>query len=84
MIDELADVWEAQLAASRDELGEELSIEERLVSAPLKCVKSEERAGVEALFLTFGCFPEDAVVPTVVLDVLAPLIYAQAGEASKA
>ena len=69
-------------AVSTDEL-EEATIEERLVSASLKCVKPDERAGVEALFLTLGCFPEDAVVPAVVLDVLAPLIYARAGEASK-
>jgi hypothetical protein len=47
----------------RVELSEELSIEERIVNASLRCVHQSQRAGVEALFHVFGVFAEDTLVP---------------------
>ena len=80
MIRELEGVWEVELVAIlKEELSSELSVEERIVNASLRCVDKSQRAGVEALFLVFGCFAEDEVVPVAVLDVIAPLVCERAG-----
>ena len=85
MVRELEDVWETELVPMlKEELSEELSVEARIVNASLRCVKPSERAGVEALFLVFGCFAEDEVVPAAALDVLAPLVCELAGLEAKA
>ena len=59
-------------------ISEELSTEERIVNASLRCLESSQRAGVEALFMVFGTFAEDAVVPAAVLDALVPIICTRA------
>ena len=71
----MADSWQEELVPLlKEELSDGLSIEARIVNASLRCVESELRAGVEALFLVFGCFAEDSLVPPSVLDALAPLM----------
>jgi hypothetical protein len=75
MIREMEDVWETELVPLLKEgLSGELSVEQRIVKASLKCVDDSQRAGVEALFTVFGCFAEDEVVPAVAIDLLAPAI----------
>ena len=64
MIRELRDLWETQLVPLlKEELSEEMSTEQRIVNASLRCIEETQRAGVEALFVCFGCFAEDEVVP---------------------
>ena len=71
---ELADSWQVELVSLlRDEL-EEVSVEERVVAASLKVVSAEVSAGVEGLFALLGLFAEDATIPAVAVDVIAPLI----------
>jgi len=83
MIRELADVWETELVPLlKEELSEELSTEQRIVNASLRCVEQSQRAGVEALFMCFGCFAEDEVVPATALDLLSPLVCKHAAIAS--
>ena len=60
------------------ELSEEMSVEQRIVNASLRCVEPNQRAGVEALFCVFGCFAEDEVVPAAALELLAPIICERA------
>ena len=80
MITELDELWESELVPMlKADLAEELSVEQRIVNASLKCVEQSQRAGVEALFLVFGVFAEDAMVPPAVLDLLAPLVCEIAG-----
>jgi len=75
MIRELEEVWEVELVPMlKAELSCELSFEQRIVNASLRCVELSQRAGVEALFMCFGCFAEDEVVPAVALEMLAPII----------
>ena len=74
MIKELRELWETELVRMlKEELSQELSTEQRIVNASLKCVDPSQRAGVEALFVCFGCFEEDVQVPAQALDVLAPI-----------
>ena len=82
IIDELADVWQDELCALlKEEFSEgEASVEERVVTASLRAVPEKMRAEVEALFVIFAIFPEDAVVPAATLDAVAPLM--QSGSAS--
>ena len=71
---ELADSWQVELVSLlRDEL-EEVSVEERVVAASLKVVSAEVSAGVEGLFALLGLFAEDATIPAVAVDAIAPLI----------
>lgn len=58
----------------KEGLSEELSTEERIVTASLNCVEKSQRPGVGALFQVFGCFEEDAQVPAQALDLLAPVV----------
>lgn len=79
-----ADCWEAELLPLlEEELADELSLEERLVNASLRCVDKAQRAGVESLFTVFGCFAEDEAVPAAALDTLAPLVCERAGMATE-
>ena len=56
MIMELEELWESELVPLlKAELAEELSVEQRIVNASLRCVDKSQRAGVEALFGVFGC-----------------------------
>ena len=57
-----------------DDLGGDTSIEERVVQASLRSMPPASRAGVESLFACFSIFAEDAVVPAVVVDIIAPLM----------
>ena len=83
MIRELRDLWETQLVPLlKEELSEEMSTEQRIVNASLRCIEETQRAGVEALFVCFGCFAEDEVVPAAALDAVAPIIYRKAGVTS--
>ena len=60
MIHELGDLWEKELVPLlKDELSDSLSVEGSIVNASLRCVEKSQRAGVEALFMCFGCFAED-------------------------
>ena len=80
MIREMKDVWETDLVPIlKGELAQELSTEGRIVSASLKCVDPSQRAGVESLFVCFGCFAEDEQVPPAALDLLAPIVCGKAG-----
>ena len=80
MIRELEEVWEEQLVPMlKQELSEETSVEKRIVNASLRCIDETQRAGVGALFLCFGCFAEDEVVPAPALEILAPMICERAG-----
>lgn len=84
MIRELREQWETELVSLlKAELSEEMSTEQRIVNASLRCVEESQRAGVEALFVCFGCFAEDEVVPVLVLDLLAPIVFEKSGVASK-
>ena len=68
MIREMNDTWQTQLIPLlKEELSEELSVEQRIVNASLRCVEESQRPLVEALFLVFGCFAEDEVVPAAAL-----------------
>ena len=72
MIRQMDDVWQTQLVPMlKEELTEELSVEQRIVSASLRCVEESQRPGVEALFAVFGCFAEDEVVPAAALGACA-------------
>ena len=80
MIRQLPDVWEDELVPMlREELAEELSVESRIVNASFRVIQTDQRAGVEALFIVFGAFAEDEVVPVAALDALAPIICMRAG-----
>jgi hypothetical protein len=80
MIRELQELWTTELVPMlKEELGAEISAEERIVNASFRCVGPSQRAGVEALFTCFAAFAEDEAVPIAVLDVLAPLICERAG-----
>ena len=63
----------------KEELSLEVSTEERIVNASLRCVEEKERKGVEALFAVFGVFAEDELVPAAALDAIAPLVCSHAG-----
>jgi hypothetical protein len=79
MIIELRELWETELLPMLKEgLSEELSTEQRIVTASLRCVEKSQRPGVEALFQVFGCFEEDAQVPVQALDILAPIVCKKA------
>ena len=81
MMASLEDVWQTELVPIlRAELAEELSTEQRIVNASLRCLEESQRAGVEALFDAVGVFAEDTVVPSVIIDALAPLVSSLAGE----
>ena len=83
MIRELADVWQTELVPLlKGELAESLSVEGSIVNASLRCVEKGQRAGVEALFASFGCFAEDEVVPAGAVDLLAPVVCKRASIAS--
>ena len=80
MIREMVDVWEAELVPLlKSELSDSLSVEGSIVNASLRCVDKSQRAGVEALFLCFGCFAEDEVVPVSALDLLTPVVCQRSG-----
>ena len=84
MIHELREIWETELVPMlKAELSEELSTEQRIVNASLKCIDESQRKGVEALFVCFGCFAEDEIVPASALDILAPIVNKKAGVASQ-
>jgi len=75
IIEVLADTWQAELLdVLGDDLGGDTSIEERVVQASLRSMPPASRAGVESLFACFSIFAEDAVVPAVVVDIIAPLM----------
>ena len=63
-----------------DLLKDELSVEERVVTASLKVVAAEMRAGVQGLFALLGVFAEDTKIPTAAIDAIAPLILPDAPE----
>jgi len=79
MIREMSDLWETELVPLlKTELSDSLSVEGSIVNASLRCVDKSQRAGVEALFMSFGCFAEDEVVPSAAIDILAPIVCANA------
>ena len=82
MIRELRELWEVELVPMlKQELSEEMSTEQRIVNASLRCLNPTHRAGVEALFACFGCFAEDDIVPASALDILSPVVCEKAGAA---
>ena len=82
MIAELADSWQSELVAELEQEleGGEESIEERVVNASLRVMPEAMRQGAERLFTLFAVFAEDAVVPAVVIDVVAPLMTGAGGD----
>jgi len=79
MIRELDDVWETELVPLlKGELSESLSVEGSIVNASFRCVEKSQRAGVESLFICFGSFAEDEVVPAAALDLLTGVICKRA------
>ena len=74
IIEELADGWQDELLPLLKEELDETSVEERVVTASLRVVPKELRAGVEGLFAVFGAFAEDAIVPAAAVDLLVPLM----------
>lgn len=54
--------------------GESESVEERVVTASLRAVPAAMRAAVEVLFTIIAVFAEDAIVPDVAIDAVAPLM----------
>ena len=76
IISELADTWQTELVPELErelDSGEE-SVEERVVNASLRVMPASVRQGAEDMCALFAIFPEDAIVPTAAVDVLAPLI----------
>ena len=70
----MADSWQENLLPLlKDEFGE-ASVEERVISASLRAVPVEMRAGVTDLFSLFAIFAEDAIVPAAAIDVVASLM----------
>ena len=66
IIDEMPDSWLEEEGGLLELLGEELddtSVEERVVTASLRVVPPDLRAGVEELFALFAIFAEDAGAP---------------------
>ena len=78
IIAELPDAWQAELVPLlKEEFGGEAeSVEERVVTASLRAVPAKLRSDVEAMFMLFAIFAEDAVVPDTAIDVVAPLMKA--------
>lgn len=84
MIRELRELWQKELVPMlKEELSLELSAEERIVNASIKCIDESQRVGAEALFMCLACFAEDEVVPAAALDILAPLVCERAGVVSR-
>jgi len=76
MIAELADTWQQELVAELEQEfeGGEESVEERVVNASLRVMPHAIRDDAKQLFALFAIFAEDAVVPTMVIDAVAPLL----------
>ena len=85
MIAELADTWQQELVAELEQEfeGGEESVEERVVNASLRVMPHAIRDDAKQLFVLFAIFAEDAVVPTMVIDAVAPLLR-QRGNAQQA